>query len=520
MAIAAPSAQVRIATLLTAGWAELTLLHAGVLSTKALAVWLGAPRSRRTRCHPGSQRDGGARAPGRGGGGDGGRAARLPLQRRVRTRRGGWASGARGHLGDRGQRAGPGHRPRPVRRARAHLRGPRLRRRRRGRCGGRRAPHRGRRPRRGLPRAARHRSTHRGAPPPGACRASPRALAARGARPPRPSLWERSCSSSCRIPQGFGRRASSARLCVRPSAAHRAAAPQRCRGRPPGTSGASTSTCAVGCRTPRSRASPPTPRPCGGTRCSPAMTAPPGTRRHPTSATSPPEHPGPGRSRPSPARSAVRPPARTRCAQRSRPRPWCSAPVSRPRSASAPARPGRPKGRTSCRRAAAASPMPSRPTAMTRCSCRRASPSLARQETSPTRSGPAFRCPSPTGSSSSGSHWPPERRTGPRSCPGSRAICGRTRSTGSTPPSRRRAGRRRRLPLRLPRGLLRALRRRRDRAAALGRASPRAWSRDMGTGSRRRTDVGCSGRPTPMPGWRSMPRGSAGRPRTPRPVPY
>ncbi len=41
MIVAAPSPQVRIATLVAAGWAELTLLHAGVLSTTALACgWM------------------------------------------------------------------------------------------------------------------------------------------------------------------------------------------------------------------------------------------------------------------------------------------------------------------------------------------------------------------------------------------------------------------------------------------------------------------------------------------------
>ena len=312
MIVPAPSAKVRIATLVTAGWAELTLMRAGVLSATALACgWallalagLAATRARgategRVRRVVAARRDDG-------------RHARLPLERRVDTGGGRRPSRARGRAGRRGQRAGPGHGPRPVRRARPHLRDPRLRRRARRWRRGRRAPDHRRRAvvaclgLLGTARISEGRRLLRPAGPPteplgcSARRASPRSRSARCVfllvpHPPglrtqgklgtalrtavgAPDRWQRTRGAS-----------DDGRVRRTPRPAHARSAAER-----PG----------------RERAGA-TPRLCGVTRCSAAMTAPAGTRWLPTSAICPPRARAPGRSRPSPARTRASPPAPT-----------------------------------------------------------------------------------------------------------------------------------------------------------------------------------------------------------------
>ena len=79
----APSAKVRIATLVAAGWAELTLMRAGVLTTTALACGLALLAARGAGRHPSPGRDREPRTPGRRGRRDDRRHAHVPLERGV-----------------------------------------------------------------------------------------------------------------------------------------------------------------------------------------------------------------------------------------------------------------------------------------------------------------------------------------------------------------------------------------------------------------------------------------------------
>ena len=149
---------------------------------------------------------------------------------------------------------------------------------------------------------------------------------------------------------------------------------------------------------------PGTPQPSGGTRCSAATTGRPGIPSGPMSRSFRPLAPAPGRYRPNLGRTCASRPGRTTCARRPPHHRWCSVPGSPPRSRPGHDRSARPRARTSCR-AVAGLAMPSRPTATTRCSCPPVSRSRAPTVTCRTRCGRAFPHPSLPGCASSARPW-------------------------------------------------------------------------------------------------------------------